>query len=208
MIPSLPLRALLLLPVVGLPPVCLKMGNEPAPAVSAPAEQAKPPNPELPVGGSGVLFFSLVDQEADSINLHVMEPDGRNRRNLTRKHAAEFDPAWSPDGRRIAFVIQNHDEEPRAGGLYVMNTDGTRTTRLTTVERHDAMDVAPVWSRDGRRIYFSRVEDIVFTGHGRVCRIDADGKNLTPVSPARSFDFTGEGVHIAIWMLERDAPRP
>ena len=51
-----------------------------------------------------------------------MNPDGSGQRRLTRNTAGDT-PAWSPDGRRIAF----------AGGtfasgnveVYVMNADGS-----------------------------------------------------------------------------------
>ena len=58
-----------------------------------------------------------------------------------------FAPAWSPDGRRIAFA------SGRDGNfeIYVINADGSRQRRLT---RNTGRDVGPVWSPDGRRIAF------------------------------------------------------
>jgi Tol biopolymer transport system component len=58
-----------------------------------------------------------------------------------------FDPAWSPDGRKIALVSN------RAGSfeVYVMNADGGGKRRLT---RHARVVARPVWSPDGRKIAF------------------------------------------------------
>ena len=52
-------------------------------------------------------------------------------------------PAISPDGTRIAFAYR--------GDLWSVPTDGGDATRLTS---HEALEIRPVWSRDGTRIAF------------------------------------------------------
>ncbi len=81
-------------------------------------------------------------------------------------------PAWSPDGRRIAF-------ESNQGGLWVVNADGTGLTRLTD----NRGDLRPFWSRDGRHIYFIRHDKARWD----IWRAQADGLeikvlNLTDIS--------------------------
>ena len=89
------------------------------------------------------------------------------------------DPAWSPDGTRIAFVSN------RAGisDVYVMNADGTGQSRLT-FEPLDAHN--PAWSPDGTRIAFDGndvSQDIVVinaNGSGRVVVAGGDDIQNAP----------------------------
>ena len=76
-------------------------------------------------------------------------------------------PAWSPDGRKIAFGGD--------GEIYVMNADGRGLRRLT---RNPASDGSPAWSPDGRRIAFGSERD----GNLEVYVMNTDGsgqRNLT-----------------------------
>jgi TolB protein len=60
-----------------------------------------------------------------------------------------IEPAWSPNGRLIAFVSKRDG----VSHVYVMNADGTGVRRLT---HSRAEDDGPTWSPDGRRIAFAR----------------------------------------------------
>ena len=86
-----------------------------------------------------------------------------------RRHVYQGEPAWSPDGTRIAFT----SDRTGRSGIYVMRSDGTRTRRLSI---SDAGDVRPSWSPDGQRIVFAR------SALGRLYVIDADGGHLRPIT--------------------------
>jgi Tol biopolymer transport system component len=64
-------------------------------------------------------------------------------------------PVISPNGRWIMLVgeslIFTGKSYYRNTDIYVCRTDGTQLTQLTF---HAADDLSPVWSRDGRYIYF------------------------------------------------------
>ena len=68
-----------------------------------------------------------------------MNADGSEQKRLTRDPASDLTPAWSPDGRQIAFLSQR-DRNPE---IYVMNSDGSGQTRLT---RNGTTDDSIAWS--------------------------------------------------------------
>lgn len=72
-------------------------------------------------------------------DLYVMNADGRLQRRLTRAPRDNSAPAWSPDGRKIAF-LSTRDGNPE---IYVMNPDGTEQRNLT---RNPTEDRLVAWS--------------------------------------------------------------
>ena len=77
-----------------------------------------------------------------------MKDDGSGQRRMTR-NATATGPAWSPDGRKIAFVSRRDGNRE----VYVMNADGSGQRNLT---RNAAFDNNPAWSPDGQKIAFVR----------------------------------------------------
>jgi Tol biopolymer transport system component len=67
-------------------------------------------------------------------------------------NAADRSPAWSHDGRRIAFAR----DSGTGRGIYVMDADGGNLARLTSAVT-DGGDRSPLWSPDGAWVVFSRV---------------------------------------------------
>ena len=114
-----------------------------------------------------------------------MDADSSSPRNLTQDPAKDVRPAWSPDGRRIAFV----SGRDRQSEIYVMNADGSGKRNLT---RNRAKDDLPTWSPDGRRIAFVRATRssrgplgvIRFWGY-ELYVVNADGSGLRrlPLNP-------------------------
>jgi TolB protein len=69
-----------------------------------------------------------------------------------RQFAAPGAPAWSPDGRMLAYSRGFRSRHHR--GIFVVRADGSDRRRLT-----DGKDLAPSFSPTGRRILFSRLSD-------------------------------------------------
>jgi Tol biopolymer transport system component len=92
--------------------------------------------------------------------VYTISPDGSGLRELADRSSQ---PAFSPDGRRIAFisdrdehgeVARGEDENSFANELYVMDVAGRNQRRLTETESLD--EQTPAWSPDGSRIAFAR----------------------------------------------------
>jgi Tol biopolymer transport system component len=111
--------------------------------------------------------------------IYLMEPDGSGVRKLTDAAAegnVAAEPAWSPDGTRIAFVLSTPEHLGAYAGdgdIYIMNADGTEMIKLTNGLR----DAHPAWSPDGTRIVFVRDQG------NSLLVMNADGGDATEIRP-------------------------
>lgn len=94
-------------------------------------------------GGTDPAWSSrnwIAFESNDDDQIWMVRPGGRGLRRLTR-HG--FEPAWSPDGRRLAFV-RNH-------AIYVLDLATQRTRRIA----RGLSATALAWSPDGRRLAYT-----------------------------------------------------
>jgi TolB protein len=81
--------------------------------------------------------------------------------------------AWSPDGRRIAFISNPYRQKGEPSELFVVNADGSGRQKLTGEVRRAA---TPDWAPNGERIAFADFDRVrVRTG---LYVIDSDGSDL------------------------------
>jgi TolB protein len=123
-----------------------------------------------------IAFYSARTPEGPKRGaVYVVNTDGGGKRVLTR--TAWIDgpevangPAWSPDGRRIAFLNVRHQNQD----IYVLDLGSGQTHRVT---RDRADDREPAWSPDGRTIAFvSERRASGFFSHVFVINADGNGE--------------------------------
>lgn len=142
-----------------------------------------------------VIFASGRDGD-DRVNLYVMDEDGQNQKAITKDAGYSFDPALSPDGKKIVFSYMASKED-RKSELYAINLDGTGKTQLTSA---GVFSFAPSWSPDGKRVFYT---SMVFPQNGmggpppfKLHLMDADGKNDAELTDGMSSGWTPDGKQL------------
>lgn len=108
--------------------------------------------PAVTADGSRVAFAGTADD--GSVNVWTVRIDGTDLRRLTNDAFRSDQPAWSPDGTRIAFRTFRRGIPE----IWIMNADGSNPrpllAGLTFIPEEESH--FPAWLPDGRRIVFSR----------------------------------------------------
>ncbi len=106
-------------------------------------------------------------------------------------------PAVSPDGRLVVFTVSELDLEGnrRRTDLWVIGADGRSLRRLTN---HPAADMSPVWSANGRHVWFLSSR----SGSMQVWRLALDGGEPVQVTTlpldVGSFAVSPDGTRLAV----------
>jgi len=108
-------------------------------AVAAPAAPAS----AATAGRDGRIAFARFYPDSRTSSIFTIRPDGTGLLRLTRGHWDE-NPAWSPDGTRIAFS--------RDGDIWIMGARGRHIHRVTT---SPTVEGDPAWSPDGSTLAFT-----------------------------------------------------
>jgi TolB protein len=93
------------------------------------------------------LVFRRLLGEMNS-EVFIANADGSNPHNLTNHPAFDGWPAWSPDGKRIAFASNRNARYQ----IFVMKPDGSDVELVANTEGRATV---PRWTPDGKAIYFT-----------------------------------------------------
>jgi len=162
------------------------------PLGESPMLRFQPPDPPLyptwSPNSKRILFAAILSSSGDTDRgIFAVNADGSGLTTLFDV-AGAFDsaPAWSPDGRRIAF-----ESDADVGGrnperdleIWTMAADGSDVRQLTS---NALRDEGPAWSPDGGRrlAYTSGVDDT----HGDIHVMTAQGTDIRRLAPFDGLD--------------------
>ena len=116
-------------------------------------------------------------------------PSGQEPKALITSSRGDHCPAYSPDGRRIAFGSTRSG----SANIWICDQDGSNPFQLTDLTREAGM---PRWSPDGRTLLF----DARDAGDSNIYAVDAEGGIPRRLTPEPSEDYNPSWSRDGRWV--------
>ena len=113
----------------------------------------------------------------DRYSLQIADADGFNRKVLLESDQALMSPAWSPDGKYLAYVSFEGD----SSSVFMQNI---RTGEREEVAAHEGINSAPAFSPDGGRLAMTLSKD----GNPEIDVLHLAGNSLQRITRNRAID--------------------
>src|SRR5271157_6049759 len=111
-------------------------------------------SPAWSPNGKWIAYTSDYDGD-EQWDIFLVSPKTGQLVNLTNtREVSEENPTWSPDGRYLAYVVK-----PKTSSVFEIDVYDTvlrDVKHLTTGTAKDRMNVAPIWSTDGKFIVYTQ----------------------------------------------------
>jgi len=150
--------------------------------------------------GKWIAYMSDYDGD-EQWDIFLVSPKTGQVVNLTNtREIAEESPAWSPDGRYLAYMVK-----PKTSSVFEIDVYDTvlrEVKHLTSGTASDRMNVAPIWSEDGKFIVYTQEQSKGTDSNLFVVQVDnAQSTLLTPHDGERTYsanDISPDGKHVLI----------
>jgi Tol biopolymer transport system component len=157
-------------------------------------------DPSVSPDGRQIAFCSLRDNQYSQI--YVVNADGTGEKRLTNISTGDScGPAWSRDGKRIAFYSFALPHPSRNPAIWVMDPDGKNMKRIA--ER----GLSPSWSPNDKQIAFASNAD----GKFHIYLVNTDGSGVRQLTKSKAEEsspaWSPSGEEIA-FVSERDSEQP
>ncbi|MFN8434299.1 MAG: protein kinase [Anaerolineales bacterium] len=169
-------------------------------------------------GGAGQIAFA--SDRTGVPQIFLVDLKGESAFQVTNMQGGACQPAWSPDGLRIAFIspCKGNEDIYTNTSLYIINADGTG---LATLDASPGGNFDPAWSPDGKTIAFTSAR----TGQMEIFMFPVDDPtNITQVTSgdakveSRMPTWSPDGSRLVyvvkrvgvyqIWMMNADGTEP
>ncbi|HET9900813.1 MAG TPA: hypothetical protein VFR46_07095 [Actinomycetes bacterium] len=130
------------------------------------------------LGAAAVLGGEETSAQDAGFKIRVVAADGTGGRSIGGTSFA-FEPAWSPDGGRIAFIGSSDDDSAQ---IFTAAPDGSGLTQVSHLPDDEITGLA--WSPDGARIAFAARRNGM-----RLGVINADGSGSRTLARSLNDDF-------------------
>src|SRR5271166_461669 len=157
-------------------------------------------SPTWSADGKWIAYMSDYDGD-EQWDIFLVSPKSGQVVNLTNtREIAEQSPAWSPDGRYLAYMVK-----PRTSSVFEIDVYDTvlrDVKHQTTGTAKDRMNVAPIWSADGKFIVYTQEQSKGTDSNIFLVEVaNSQSTLLTPHDGERIYsanDISPDGQHVLI----------